>query len=191
MYAAKMAALVVPFVPLDKITITNLEAPSDVDDHITVGQSLESDTILGRGWTPLYVKPNGEVAIVRSVTSRLSVNGTGAPLVTAYYDVQDFMVLYFWRKTVFTRGSQPDFTNVKASNEKAKDFRGELVRLMRLFETNGMFQAVAQLSKQLIVERSSSDRHRFDVKTPVNVVPGLHVIATNVEATTEFDELVL
>lgn len=191
MYAAKMAGNVVPFNPLNKITMTGLEAPVDGDDHITVGQSLESDAILEKGWSPLYVKPNGEVAIVRSVTARLSFDGSGVPLVTAYYDVQDFQVLYFWRKTVFTRGSQPDFANVKASAQKASDFRGELIRLMRLFEDQEMFQAVDQLSKKLQIERSSSDRHRFNVKTPVNVIPGLHVIATNVEATTEFDELTL
>lgn len=191
MAAAKMASLRVPFYPLDKVTIAKLEAPSSVVDHISVGQNLESDVVLGRGWTPLFVKPNNDVAFVRTVTSRLSVDGTGSPVVGAYYDVQDFQVLYFWRKTVYTRGSQPDFANVKASARKAQDFKSELIRLALLFQEQEMFQAVEQLSKKFIVERASSDRHRFDCKTPVNVIPGLHVIATNVEATTEFDELVI
>ena len=129
------------------------------------------------------------MAFVRTVTGRLSADGSGSPVVTAYYDVQDFQVLYFWRKTVYTRLSQPDFKRRKASATTAREILAELIRLAREFENQNMFQAVSQLSKQFQVERSSSDRHRFDVKTPVNVIPGLHVIATNIEATTEFDEL--
>ena len=67
--------------------------------------------------------------------------------------------------------------------------KSEAIRLANLFEDQEMFQAVAQLSKQFVVERSTSDRHRFDVLTPVNVIPGLHVIATNIEAGTQFDAL--
>ncbi len=185
--AARMAANISPFNPLDDVTVIGLDMPAQQSDHITVGASLESESALERGWTPLYVKPNEEVAFVRTVTGRISADGTGSPVVESYYDVQDFQVLYFWRKTVYTRLSQSDFKQRKASTEAAREIKAELVRLARVFEDNSMFQAVGQLAKEFQVERSSSDRHRFDVKTPVNVIPGLHVIATNVEATTEFD----
>lgn len=187
--AAKIASNGLPFNPLDSETITQVAAPEAQSDWPTVGAALESETALSKGWTPLFVKPNGEVAFVRVVTTRKSPDGTGTPEVTAYYDVQDFQVLYFWRKTVFTRFSQPDFKQRKASNEAAREIKSELVRLASLFEDQEMFQAVRELSKQFQVERKASDRHRFDVKTPVNVIPGLHVIATNVEATTEFDTI--
>ncbi len=111
--------------------------------------------------------------------------------VTSYYDVQDFQVLYFWRKTLFTRFNQPDFKRRKASSETADLILSEAIRLANVFEDQGMFQAVSRLAKKFRVERSSSDRHRFDLKTPVNVIPGLHVIATNIEATTEFDSLAI
>ena len=187
--AAKIASNVAPFNPLDDVTINGIAAPELETDWITVGFALESEAALTQGWAPLRVKPNGEVAFVRTVTGRLSADGSGSPVVTAYYDVQDFQVLYFWRKTVYTRLSQPDFKRRKASATTAREILAELIRLAREFENQNMFQAVSQLSKQFQVERSSSDRHRFDVKTPVNVIPGLHVIATNIEATTEFDEL--
>jgi phage tail sheath gpL-like len=61
--------------------------------------------------------------------------------------------------------------------------------LAQLFEDNQMFQAVAELAKQFTVVRSLSDRHRFDVMTPVNVVPALHTIATTVRAGTQFDTI--
>lgn len=185
--AAKVAANGIPFNPLDDVTVQNVAAPKIQEDWYTIGGGLESEAALNKGYSPMKVKPNGEVAFVRTVTSRLSADGTGSPIVGAYYDVQDFNVLYFWRKTIWTRVSQPDFKRRKASQEAAVDLKAELVRLASLFEEQTMFQAVTQLAKQFKVERSSTDRHRFDVKTPVNVIPGLHVIATNIEAGVQFD----
>lgn len=184
--AAVMAANGIPFNPLDDVTIQSVPAPA-MAEWPTVGAGLMSEAALNQGWTPLFVKPNGEVAFVRTVTGRLSADGTGTPVVTAYYDVQDFNVLYFWRKTLYTRFSQPDLKRTKASAGVAQNIKSEAIRLAVQFETQGMFQAVNQLAKRFQVERNASDRHRIDVKTPVNVIPGLHVIATNVEATTEFD----
>lgn len=187
--AAVQAANLSPFNPLDDITIQQLAAPALSTDWLTRGAGLESEVVLNQGWTPLYVKPNGEVAFVRTVTGRLSPDGTGSPLVTAYYDFQDFQTLYLFRKTVYTRFSQPDFKQRKASADTAQEIKSEVIRLMQAFQDQGMFQAVDQLAKQVQVERATSDRHRFDVKIPVNVVPGLHVIAINVEAGTQFDTL--
>lgn len=184
--AARMAANGVPFNPLDDVSVGSVPAP-DLAEWPTVGAGLVSEAALNQGWTPLFVKPNGEVAIVRSVTGRLSVDGTGSPVVTAYYDVQDFQTLYFWRKTLHARFSQPDLKQTKASADVARNIKSEAIRLAVQFEDQNMFQAVSLLAKQFVVERNASDRHRFDVKTPVNVIPGLHVIATNVEATTQFD----
>jgi phage tail sheath gpL-like len=189
--AAKMAANGVPFNPLNDETIKGITAPENDSDHITVGAGLESETALDKRWTPLWVKPNGEVAFVRTVTARLSADGTGTPELESYYDVQDFQVLYYWRKTLYTRFAQSDFKQRKASSAAAQEIKAEAIRLAREFESQGMFQAVTQLSKKFSVERNSSDRHRFDFKTPVNVIPGLHVVAGNIEATTEFDSIVL
>lgn len=185
--AAKMAANGVPFNPLDDVSILGETAPEADSDWITVGAGLESETVLAKGWTPLWVKPNGEVAFVRTVTGRISTDGTGDAPVTAYYDVQDFQVLYFWRRTLYTRFSQSDFKQRKASANTAVEIKSEALRLATTFEDQQMFQAVGLLAKQFKVERNASDRHRFDVLTPVNVIPGLHVIATNIRATTEFD----
>lgn len=187
--AAMMAGNGSPFNPLDDVTIGEIDAPSNQKDWITVGAALQSEVALNQGWTPLRVKPNGEVAFVRTVSGRVSADGSGTPVVTSYYDVQDFNVLYFWRKTVYTRLSQPDFKQRKASAATANEIKAELIRLAAIFEDQQMFQAVSQLAKQFVVQRSTSDRSRFDVLTPVNVIPGLHVIATNVVATTQFDTL--
>lgn len=185
--AAKMAGNVSPFNPLDDVSIIGIPAPALDADWITVGAALESEVCLAKGVTPLRVKANGEVAFVRTVTSRISPDGTGTPIVGAYYDVQDFNVLYFFRKTIYTRFSQPDFKQRKLNNETAREAKAEVVRLMRAFEDQGMFQAVEQHAKLVLVERNVSDRHRLDIKIPVNVVPGLHVVASNIVAGTLYD----
>lgn len=185
--AAVMAGNSVPFNPLDDVTVKNVAAPAAVSDWPSVGAGLESETCLGRGWTPLWVKPNTEVAFVRTVTGRLSSDGSGNDSVTAYYDVQDFQVLYYWRKTIYTRFSQPDFKQTKASSDAAKAVKSEAIRLAQAFEDQNMFQAVGKLASQFVVQGNASDRSRFDILTPVNVIPGLHVLATRILAGTQFD----
>lgn len=185
--AAVAAANAVPFNPLHGVVINNLDAPKVESDWITVGGGLESETILNKGWTPLRVLPNGDVAFVRTRTARITTDGSTQ--VTAYYDIQDFQVLYFWRKTVYTRLNQPDLVRVKASAQIANQIKSEVIRLAKTFEDQGMFQNVDALAKKFKVERSLSDRHRFDVFTPVNVIPGLAVVAVNVQASTEGDVL--
>lgn len=184
---ALMAANTVPYNPMDSLTLPEVPAPAKMSDWPTVGAGLESEACLNRGWTPLYVKPNGEVAFVRTITGRLTFDADGVTPVTAYYDVQDFDVLYFWRRTQHSRFSQTDWKRRKASSSTAQDYKSELIRLAKLFEDQNMFQAVDQLAKQFKVERNVSDRHRFDSYTPVNVIPGLHVLANNTIAGTQFD----
>jgi phage tail sheath gpL-like len=186
-YAAVLAGNVSPFIPVNGYVLGGIDAPDAQSDRITVGAGLESETALTAGWTPIKVKPNDDVAIVRSVTSRITTNGTVAA--GAYYDVQDFQVLYFWRKTLYTRFNQTDFSNAKASVDKARAIKSEAIRLAQIFEDNEMFKSVSDLAKQFTVVVNASDRHRFDVVTPVNVIPGLHLIATTVRAGTQFDSI--
>lgn len=187
-YAAQLASSPVPFNPLNNNVIPNVSAPAKMSDWISVGAGLESEAALTQGYVPLRVLPNGNVTIVRAVTLRITV-GDGVTKVTAYYDVADFQVLYFWRKVLVTRFNQPDLTQTKASQGVAREILSEVIRLATALEDQGMFQSVAQLAKEFIVQRNASDRSRFDVFVPTNVIPGLAVIATNIQATTQFDTL--
>lgn len=187
--AAVMAANPAPYNPLDDVQIGSLPAPAAMTDWISVGDAAESETALQKGWTPIYVQPSGTPAFVRTITSRLSVDGSGSPVVGSYYDVQDFMVLYFFRQTVFTRFKQPDFKK-KNSAAVIRRAKGELIRLAKTFEDQEMFQAVDQLAKKFVVQRTTTDRHAFECFVPVNVVPGLHRKKVNVQATTEGDSFV-
>lgn len=184
--AAVLAANPVPFNPLDYVAIPGVTAPVSANDWISVGGGLESETCLNAGWVPLCVRPNGQVAFVRTVCTRWSV-GDGVTAATAYIDVQDFQVLYYFRKAVATRFSQPDFANTKNSPNTAKSAKGEIIRLMQAFEDESMFEGVSQLAQQVVVQTNVSDVYRLDCYIPVDVVPGLHVIASNVQAGTQFD----
>lgn len=188
--AAVMAANTVPFNPLDSTAIPLVGAPANMSDWPTVGAGLESEVTLKQGWTPLYVQPNGTVAFVRTVTGRVTT-GDGITAVTSYYDVQDFSVLYFWRKTQFTTFSSQTWTNIKASPAAAQAYKAELIRLATLFQDQNMFQNVDNLAKLFQVQRNVSDRSRFDSFTPVNVIPGLHVLANNTQAGTIGDTITI
>ena len=185
-YAAVLAGNPIPFNPVNEFVIGGLVAPAKRSDYLTIGSGLESETTLQKGWTPLRVKANGDVSVVRSVTTRL-FQADGVTAVTAYYDVQDYQVLYYWRKTLKTRFSQPDFTNAKNSKERQQAAKAEVIRLAKIFEDQGMFQFVDKLAPQIKVETNASDRHRMDILTPVNVIPGLHVMAARISAGTQFD----
>ncbi len=184
-YAAALAGNPVPFNPVNNFVLGNIAAPVTATNNLSIGAGLESETVLNKGWSPLKVKPNGEVAIVRSVTTRITTNGVTA--VQSYYDVQDFQVLYYWRKTLWTRFNQTDLTNTKRSVKTARTIKGEALRMAKLFEDQAMFQSVNELATQFTVTASVTDRNRFDVVTPVNVIPGLHVIASTIKASTQFD----
>jgi phage tail sheath gpL-like len=184
--AAVYASLSIPFNPLDSQEIGNLLPPTNQpQDNITVGGAAETETALGLGWTPLKVNPNLTVSIVRSITS------IPALPTEAYIDVQDFQVLYYFRKTIYTNFNQPFWNKQKASTLTAQNILGEVIRLAGAMEDQGMFQAVSELAKQFVVQRNASDRSRFDIFIPVNVVPGLHVLATNIQAGTQFDQITL
>lgn len=189
--AAVKAANTVPFNPLDGGAVGGLTASTNVADWPTVGAGLESEVCLNQGWTPLRTTPNGTVVFVRTVTGRLTVNGLGVTPVTAYVDVQDFQVLYYWRQTLAARFGQPDLTQTKASSPVAKNIVGEILRLAHQFEDQNMFQAVNQLAASFQIQRNAADRSRFDVQTPVNVIPGLHVIAAQIVAGTLFDTVTI
>lgn len=186
-YAATLAGNAVPFNPANNLVLGNIVAPVTTTDNLSIGAGLESETVLNKGWCPLKVKPNGEVAIVRSVTTRITTNGVTA--VGSYYDVQDFQVLYYWRKAVWTRLNQPDLTNTKRSVRNANVIKSEALRIAKLFEAQAMFQSVNELAPQFTVTSSLTDRNRFDLVTPVNVIPGLMVVATTIKASTQFDTI--
>jgi phage tail sheath gpL-like len=188
--AAQLAANAVPFNPVKNLVIPNIVAPSQAD-QITVGAGMDSEGALAAGWSPLRLLSTGSVAQLRARTLRIFL-ADGVTPVTDYFDVMDFNVLFYWRQTLVTRYNQPDFANAKASQGPGSTGQlllSEVIRLGFLFQTNGMFQGMDQAAKSFLVQRNATDRSRFDVLTPVDVIPILAVIATNIQATAAYDTI--
>jgi hypothetical protein len=104
---------------------------------------------------------------------------------TTYIDWQDVVLMNDFREDVYQICQNPPFNGnpggTKASKTVASLLKDEILREAQAYEDQGAFQGVATLAPQFIVQPSSTSRGRFDFKIPVNVIPGLFVIAGNIE----------
>jgi phage tail sheath gpL-like len=184
--AAVMLQSQFPYLPLTDQHLGGLLPPAKRTDYIMQGPTELSETALVAGLAPLKVDSAGRVRMIRSRLTRVTIDGSTPA--TAYVDWQDLMVLFDFRESVYLRLQQPDLKPKKASIQTARLIKDEILRLAFAFEKAEAFQAVKELAKQFFVEPSTSSRGRFDFKIPVNVIPGLQVVAGNIEATTQFDQ---
>lgn len=186
--AAVMMASAFPYNPLQGVVAGGILPPAKQSDWIVVSAAGSSETALQSGLSPMYVQPGNTVALLRTRTT-WTMNGL-IP-VTAYFDWQDLVTLNDFREDVFEISQNPPFNNnpggTKDSQFVANLFKDEVIRLAKQFEDEGAFQAVSSLAPQFIVQNSTLQRGRFDFQIPVNVLPGLYVIAGNIQAVTTFD----
>lgn len=188
-HAAVMMGQAFPYAPLNSAIVGGALPPMDLNDRIDLSPNGMSELALASGLSPLYVDASGNVRIVRSRTTKVTLDGSTPA--SAYFDWQDLAVLYDFRESVYLRLQASDMKAKKASFNQAKLIKDEILRIAYRFEEEGAFQAVKQLAPSFVVEPSSSSRGRFDFKIPVNVVPGLFVVAGNIQATTLFDQFTL
>lgn len=182
--AAVCAANGSPFLPLNGISIGKLLPPTDVADRHTGGDAGTTALGLESGAIPLETDDKGNVVISRSVTSRRPITATPE---VAYFDMQDWQGLYFYRKNAFIRAQQPQFKRAKGTDRKAKALLSELLFIAKDFETLEIFQKVDELADQFKVFRTKTSRDSFIYEVPVNVVPGFHNKGIGITGTTQFD----
>lgn len=189
--AARLASRLPPFNPMDSVSVGDLAVPKKKKDWLTIGGAMESEALLNKGILPLYSRPDGYSAFVRTVTTRISTDDSATPNTYSYIDVQDFNVLFYWRRAQYERFAQRDWKERKASEKTAGDYLGELIKLGDAFQDGGMFQNMDKLAPLFKVGRSTTDRSKFLSRTPVNVIPGLHGLGNNTVAGTFFDTISL
>jgi phage tail sheath gpL-like len=138
----------------------------------TPGQGGEVEAALAAGVTPLSVKADGTVYIVRLITTRTTLNG--AP----YMLMSDFGVPY----TLTWVGEQADAVvvifmadrrNKKMTAGARKRLRSKLLDMLRLAEKREYVQNVEAHKAEVQVEPDQSVRTRMNYDLPVSVVPGL------------------
>lgn len=186
-YAAVCASLSVPFLPLDAVSIGGLVPPSQAADWHTPGDAGTVALGLDAGLSPLVVNAQGQVAISRSITSRVVTAGV---VETAYYDMQDWQVLYYLRKNIYNLAQQPRYKQAKASIQKLQALRSEMIKICKDLEALETLQYVDKFVDQFTVERAPSNRHAALYRVPVNVIPGFHNKGIELVGTTQFDEVV-
>lgn len=190
-HAGAMMSSQFPYNPLQGVKIGFLVPPQKAVDRITFDPNGASEAAIEAGLSPMYRQPDGSVGFIRTVTTFTTLPGPGSVPVTAYFDWQDIVVLYDFRETCFLVTQNPPFNNnpggTKASQTIANLLKDEILREAQDYEDRGAFQGVQANAKLFLVEPSSTSRGRFDFKIPVNVIPGLYVIAGNIQAVSGLD----
>ena len=192
--SAVMMQSAFPYNPVQGLTVGGLIPPRKYSDRIDINPQGASEQALVAGLSPLYVQAGGTVGMLRSITTYnlLPDNVTAA---TSYIDWQDIVTLYDFREVCYQITQNPPFNNnpggSKASLTIADLLKDEILREAQAFEDLGAFQGVQTLAKQFQVAPSTTMRGRLDFKIPVNVVPGLFVIAGNINAITGLGDFTL
>lgn len=192
-HAAGLMSLAFPYKPVLNMVLGGLVPPTVAADIISLDPAGDSESALNNGLSPLIVQPGGKVAYVRSVTTYTTLPSTIR--VTSYFDWQDLVVLNDFRETCYQVSQNPPFNNnpggTKASQSIAKLFKDEVLREAKNYEDLGAFQNVKENAKEFVVEISATSRGRFDFRIPVDVIPGLMVIAGNIEAVSSLETFTL
>lgn len=188
--AGAMMASAFPYNPLNGVEIGGLIPPQIKADIVQVDPTGESEAALIDGLAPLRILPGNKVGFLRTRTTITLLPDNVTP-VTAYFDWQDLVLMNDFREDVYTITQNPPFNNnpggTKASQRIAAFLKDEIIREALDYEDENALQAVKTLAPQFLVQPSTTSRGRFDFKVPINIIPGLMVIAGNIQAVTTFD----
>lgn len=188
-YAAICAANGLPFLPLNDIVIGGLVIPVKSSDWHSEGDTGSAALGLDSGLTPLMVSAKGEIQISRSITSR---RVDAAIPDKAYFDIQDWQVLYYLWKLIYYTSRELRYKNAKATDSKIQSLLSEIINHCKTLEASPfeMLQRVDQLMSQFSWRRSALSRGAAIYEVPANVVPGFHNKGVNLIGTDKFDILV-
>lgn len=181
-HAGAMMSFLAPYVPLQGVTIGGLTPPKKSSDRIVIDPSGSSEACLVAGLSPLYVQPGNSVGFIRTRTTWVLKPDNVTPI-TDYFDYQQLVVLNDFREDCYLLSQNPPFNNnpggTKASVQVAALLKDQVINKAYVYEQASMFQNVKENAKLFQIEIT---RGRFDFKVPVDVIPGLYVIAGNIQA---------
>jgi phage tail sheath gpL-like len=182
--AAISACMGVPFNSLNGVSVGGLVAPSSHADWHTPGDAGTVALGLSAGLVPLQVLPSGMVAISRAITASRVVSSIQD---IAYYDLQDWQVLYYCRKVFYNIAMQPRYRQAKASIQVLLALKSELISACKDMESIGMLQFVSKFADQFTVNQLPGNRNAAVYSVPMNVIPVLANIGIAITGTTQFD----
>ncbi len=180
--AAGMMGEPIPYVPLQNVVVGGLVPPQKTSDWISINPSGASEAALAAGLAPMTVQPGGTVGFIRTRTTY--TENPEMVTATAYFDWQDLVKMNDFREACFAIIESPPFNNnpggTMASQFTAALLKDAILSEALFFESQQMFQGVKTLAPQFQVAPSTTSRGRFDFQIPVNVLPGLFVVAGNI-----------
>lgn len=160
-----------PSRPLDGLPILGMDVPGTGFRWTRT----EQEVLLKNGVMPLEVGANGtSVQIVRAI-STYTKDGQGIQDVSLL-DLTTIRTLDYVRKAVRTRLALR-FPREKLTARTEAAVRGEVLDVLFKLELLEIIENVDANKDKLIIERDLQDANRLNIRIPVDVVNGLHVIA--------------
>jgi len=154
--------------------LTSVQAPP-IASRMT---RTEQETALANGITPLEVQPGEQVGVVRAITT-YTLNSLGVADIS-YLDLTTVRTLDYVRRAVRERVTLR-FPREKLSERTAARVRSEVLDVLVKLEELEIVEAVNANKPALVVERATVDPNRLNVRIPVDVVNGLHVLAGRID----------
>lgn len=173
-YAAVAASEEDPARPLNGLELKGIAAPAVAD---RLGRK-EQEVMLKNGVTPSEVGPGDVVQIVRAV-STYTRNAVGATDISLL-DMTTIRTVDYTCKAIKERVDLR-FPREKLSARTPAKVRSEVLDVLRILEDLEILENVEANAEGVIVERDLQDPNRLNVKIPVDVVNGLHVLAARVD----------
>lgn len=160
-----------PARPLNGLPIVGMDVP-DIGKRWT---RTEQEVLLKNGVMPLEVGADGtSVQIVRAI-STYTKDGQGIQDVSLL-DLTTIRTLDYTRKAVRTRLALR-FPREKLTTRTEAAVRSEVLDVLFKLEALEIIENVEANKDKLIIERDLQDANRLNIRIPVDVVNGLHVIA--------------
>lgn len=163
-----------PAKPLNTLAINGL-APIPLSARL--GRT-EIENALYNGVTPLEVGPGERVQIVRAITGYI-LDPQGIPDISLL-DLTTIRTLDYVRKAVRERISLR-FPRDKLSSRTPAKVVDETMDVLYKLEELEIIEEVDANKAGVIAERDLQDPNRLDLKIPVDVVNGLHVVAGRID----------
>ena len=183
-HAGAMMQSAFPYNPLTNVQIGGLIAPQKPSDIIVVDPNGASEQALAAGLSPIKTSSDGTLRLIRTRTT-YNLLPDNVTAVTSYFDWQDLVTMNDFKEDVYQITQNPPFNGnpggTKASATIAALLKDQILNEAQSYEDQGAFQGVKTLAPQFLVQPSLTSRGRFDFKIPVNVLPGLFVIAGNIQ----------
>lgn len=173
-YAAIIASQNDPAKPYDDLPVPGL----DVTPLSSRPGKNEIESALWNGVTPLKVGAGNQVQIVRAIsTYTTSPDGAADP---SLLDITSMRTLDYVRLSINNR-IELRFPQQKNTPRVGKAVRSEILNVLYQLEDMEIVENVDQYKDGIIYQVSPTDSGRLNFRIPVNIVSGLHVIASVIE----------